>query len=403
MRFLRIDWGEHHHDLCLLDHDGRVLAAGRIADGLAGAGELHALVAAHAQDPAQVAVGIETDRGLLVGALLAAGYQVYAVNPQVVSHYRSRHGSSRAKSDRGDAKVLADLVRTRPAQPSPGGRRQPAGRGGQGAGPCAPEPDLEPAAACQRVAQRAPGLLPGALSALGAQLAEPEALAVLALAPTPEQGRRLTRAAVRRALVGAGRRRNLQARVVAVHAALAAPQLAAPAPVEAAYREVVGALVAMLRCLNEQVTILEQQLAARFAAHPDATILRSQPGLGLVLGARVLGEFGDAPHRYATARGRKAFAGTAPVTRSSGLRTVVVARAACNQRLVDACYLWAFAALTASPGARRCYDAHRARGATHHQALRALGNRLVGILHGCLARQVTYQEQIAWPTAQPAA
>jgi transposase len=99
--------------ICLLDQDGRVLAARRIGDGLAGVGELHALVAAHVQDPAQVAVGIETDRGLLVGALLAAGYQVYAVNPQVVSHYyRSRHGSSRAKSDRGDAKVLADLVRT---------------------------------------------------------------------------------------------------------------------------------------------------------------------------------------------------------------------------------------------------------------------------------------------------
>jgi len=69
----------------------------------------------------------------------------------------------------------------------------------------------------------------------------------------------------------------------------------------------------------------------------------------VVLGARVLGEFGDASHRYASAKGRKAFAGTAPVTRSSGLRTVVVARAACNQRLVDACYLWAFAPLTASP------------------------------------------------------
>jgi len=84
----------------------------------------------------------------------------------------------------------------------------------------------------------------------------------------------------------------------------------------------------------------------------------------------------------------QAFAGTAPVTRSSGLRTVVVARAACNQRLVDACYLWAFAALTASPGTRRCYDAYRVRGATHHQALRTLGNRLVGILHGCLAHRV---------------
>jgi hypothetical protein len=112
MLFLGVDWGERHHDLCLLDQDGSVLAARRIGDGLAGMEELHGLVAAYAEQPAQVAVGIETDRGLLVGALVAAGYQVYAVNPQVVSRYRDRHGSSRAKSDRGDAKVLADLVRT---------------------------------------------------------------------------------------------------------------------------------------------------------------------------------------------------------------------------------------------------------------------------------------------------
>jgi transposase len=161
--------------------------------------------------------------------------------------------------------------------------------------------------------------------------------------------------------------------------------------------------VAVLCCLNDQVASLEQQVAARFADHQDAAIIRSLPGLGVVLGARVLGEFGDDPARYQTAKGRKAFAGTAPVTRSSGLRTVVVARAACNQRLVDACYLWAFAALTASAGVRRCYDAHRARGATHHQALRALGNRLVGILHGCLARRMAYQEQVAWPAVEPAA
>jgi transposase len=146
----------------------------------------------------------------------------------------------------------------------------------------------------------------GRLVALGAQLAEPEALAVLELAPTPELGRQLTRAAVRRALIQAGRRRNLQARVVAVHDALTAPQLAAPEPVAAAYRQVTGALVAVLGCLNEQVAVLEQQLAARFAAHPDAVIVRSLPGLGVVLGARVLGEFGDDPGRYATAKGRKA-------------------------------------------------------------------------------------------------
>jgi transposase len=403
MRFLGIDWGERHHDLCLLSQDGAVLAVRRITDGLAGVEEPHVLMAAHAEAPTQVAVGIETDRGLLVGALLAAGYQVYAVNPQAVSRYRGRHGTSRAKSDRSDAKVLADLVRT-----DRHNHRQVAG-------------DSPLAEAVKVLARAHQNLIwsrqrhvnalrsalrefyPGALAALGAQLADPEALAVLALAPTPEQGRQLTRAAIRQALVGAGRRRNLQTRVVAVHEALAVPQLAAPEPVEAAYREVVGALVALLRCLNQQVAALEQQLSARFAAHPDAVILRSQPGLGVVLGARVLGEFGDDPARYATAKGRKAFAGTAPVTRSSGLRTVVVARAACNQRLVDACYLWAFAALSASPGARRCYDAHRARGATHHQALRALGNRLVGILHGCLARRVAYQEQVAWPAAEPAA
>jgi hypothetical protein len=149
---------------------------------------------------------------------------------------------------------------------------------------------------------------PGALAALGAQLAEPVALAVLELAPTPELGRQLIRAAVRRALLQAGRRRNLQARVVAIHDALAAPQLAAPEPVQDAYRQVVGALVAALGNLNRQVAALEDQLAARFAAHPDAEIVRSQPGLGVVLGARVLAEFGDDPHRYATAKGRKAFA-----------------------------------------------------------------------------------------------
>jgi Transposase len=285
--FVGVDWGEAQHDLCLLDGDGQVLATRRIADGLAGVRELHTLIAAREQDPAHVAVGIETDRGLLVGTLVAAGYQVYAVNPQVVGRYRGRHRVARAKSDRGDAKVLADLVRT-----DRHNHRQVAGD----------SPLVEAVKVLARAhqsliwaRQRHVNALrsalrefyPGALATLGAQLAEPAALALLELAPTPEQGRQLTRAAVRRALVGAGRRRNLQARVVAVHDALAAPQLGAPALVVAAYREVVGALVAMLGCCNQQVAALaalEEQLAAQFAAHPDAAILRSQPGLGVVLG-----------------------------------------------------------------------------------------------------------------------
>src|SRR3990170_3441647 len=118
----------------------------------------------------------------------------------------------------------------------------------------------------------------------------------------------------------------------------------------------------------------------------------------MTLSARVLAEFGDDPNRYVDAKSRKNYAGTSPITRASGTRRVVLARYARNRRLSDACYLWAFAALTASPGARAFYDQRRAGGDTHHQALRALANRLVGILHGCLRHHTPYDEQTAWPT-----
>jgi transposase len=137
-----------------------------------------------------------------------------------------------------------------------------------------------------------------------------------------------------------------------------------------------------------------------FGRHPDAEIYLSQPGLGPVLGARVLAEFGDDPHRYADARARKNYSGMSPITRASGKKSVVLARYARNRRLGDALYGQAFAALNASPGARNYYAARRARGATHHQALRALGNRLVGILHGCLRHHTRYDESTAWSAAK---
>jgi len=173
--------------------------------------------------------------------------------------------------------------------------------------------------------------------------------------------------------------------------------LDAPAALAGAYGQVVTASVAVLGALNAQVIALQEALGAALSCHRQAPILRSQPGLGVVLAARLLGEFGDDPHRYQTAKGRKAYAGTAPITRASGTRTVVAARVARNDRLANACTLWAFAALNASPGARRCYDRRRAVGNSHQQALRALANRLVGVLHGCLVNQVAYDEAVAWP------
>ena len=155
--------------------------------------------------------------------------------------------------------------------------------------------------------------------------------------------------------------------------------------------------------MNTQVATLEAELAARFAGHPDADIVRSQPGLGTLVGSRLLGEFGDDHQRFANAKARKRYAGTAPVTVASGKKIIVRARMASNRHLADACYWWAFCALSHSPGARALYDTRRAKGDSHDQALRALGNRLVGILHGCLRTRTPYDETLAWPNNTPTA
>jgi len=397
--FVGIDWAEAHHDVCVLDHEGGVLIKGRVPDGVEGVSRLHAMVSEHAQEPGEVIVGIEIDRGLLVAALVGAGYHVYAVNPFAVSRYRDRHASSRAKSDPGDAKVLADLVRT--------DRRNHREISA----------DTDLAEAIKILARTHQSLVwsrqrqlnqlrstlrefyPGALQAFGRDLASPEACTILAIASTPERGRRLTPAQISRSLRVSGRKRRLTQRATEIREALRASQLELPSVLAEAYGEAVRSLVALIDGLRQQIDRLEQELAARFEGHPDAEILRSLPGLGLVLGARVLAEFGDDPTRYADARARRCYAGSAPITRASGMRRVVLARVARNRRLADACYLWAFSALSASPGARAYYDARRARGATHHQALRALANRLVGVLHGCLKNRQLYGEDVAWPTA----
>ncbi len=138
-------------------------------------------------------------------------------------------------------------------------------------------------------------------------------------------------------------------------------------------------------------------MRAHFSQHPDAEIISSQPGLGPILGARVLAEFGDDPHRYASSKARKNYAATSPITRQSGKRKTVMARYVHNDRLRDALDGQAFAALTASAGARAYYDRQRARGLSHRPALRQLANRLVGILHGCLKTRMLYDEATAWP------
>jgi len=404
--FVGDDWAEAHHDIELVDVSGRVLVRRRLPEGVEGITALHALVGDHLGDedePEQVVVGIETDRGPWVQALLAAGYTVYAVNPLQAARYRQRHGTSGAKSDPGDAHVLAELVRTDRDH-----HRPVAG-------------DSELAEGVKVLArshqsliwsrQRQANLLrstlrefyPAALHAFSTDLTSRDALAVLTAAPTPEQGRQLSTGELEQTLRAAGRQRNLAARAAAIQAALETEHLTAQPLVALAYGATVSALAAVLRELNRQIERLGAEVQASFGRHPDAEIYLSQPGLGTVLGARVLAEFGDDADRYSDAKARKNYSGMSPITRASGTRRVVLARYARNRRLADALYLQAFSALTSSPGARGYYDSHRARGATHHQALRALANRLVGILHGCLRHHTTYNEATAWPQPDTAA
>jgi transposase len=402
MIFVGDDWAEEHHDVYLMDESGKRLASRRLPEGLAGISQLHELIAGHADEPEQVVVGIETDRGLWVGALIAAGYQLFAVNPLAVARYRDRHHVSGAKSDASDAKLLADLVRT-----DRHNHRSIAG-------------DSADAEAIKVLARAHQSLIwertrhtnrlrnalreyyPAALAAFD-DLAHGDALGVLDRAPTPAQGAHLPLTAIQSALKRGGRQRNIAARAREIKAALRTEQLAAPAPLAAAFAATTRAAVGIIGELNRQISELETSLATHFEEHPDADIYRSLPGLGVVLGARVLGEFGDDPNRYTDAKSRRNYAGTSPLTVASGKKRAVLARHVRNRRLYDAVDQWAFCALSYSPGARTLYDQHRAANHTHHQALRALGNRLVGILHGCLRHHAPYNEHTAWAHRTPAA
>ena len=395
--FVGDDWAEDHHDVELMDEAGRVLARKRLPEGVAGMARLHALIGQQLGDDgddAEVVIGTETDRGPWVAALVASGYTVYGVNPLQASRYRERHGVSGAKSDTGDAHMLADMVRTDSHQLRVVAGDSPDAGAVKVAARMHKTLIWERTRQVQRLRYQLLGYFPGALEAFD-DLDAPDALELLGKAPDPARAARLTRAQVSAALKRA-RRRDIPGKATAILAALRSEQLGQPPAVAAAYAVTVRALIALITVLNEQVKVLEEQVGAHFGRHPDAEIYLSQPGIGLVLGARVLGELGDGPARYRDGKARRNYAATSPLTRASGKKKVVAARFIRNQRLTDALMAQALSALTASPGARALYDAERARGTEHNPALRKLANRLVGILHGCLKTRTLYNEDTAW-------
>jgi Transposase/Transposase IS116/IS110/IS902 family len=391
------DWAEDHHDVEVMDQAGKVLARRRLPEGPGGFASLHELIGGLLPDDgadAEVVIGIETDRGPWVAALIAAGYTVFPVNPLQASRYRERHGVSGAKSDRGDAHVLADMVRTDSHQLRPAAGDTPEAGAVKVIARTHKTLIWERTRAVQRLRHQLLEYFPAALEAFG-DLDAPDALELLARAPDPGRARQLTRAQVA-AVLKRARRRDIAGKTDAILVALRGKQLGQPDVLTAAYAATARSLIAVISVLNEQIKILQGQVEENFGRHPDAEVYRSQPGMGAILGARVLAEFGDDPHRYADGKARRNYAGTSPITRASGKKKVVAARFIRNDRLADALNAQAFTALNASPGARAYYDQLRGRGIAHNDALRRLASRLVGILHGCLKTRTLYNETAAW-------
>ena len=299
-----------------------------------------------------------------------------------------------SKSDAGDAHVLADMVRTDSHQLREAAGDSPDVAGIKVLARTHKTMIWERTREVQRLRHQLLEYFPAALEAFG-DLDAPDALELLAKAPDPGRARKLTRAQVSAAMKRA-RRRDIPGKATAVLAELRSEQLAQPPVLAAAYAATARSLIAVITALNEQIKTLQGQVEEHFGRHPDAEIIMSQPGMGAILGARVLAEFGDGPGRYRDGKARRNYAGTSPITRASGKRKVVVARFVHNDRLVDALNAQAFSALSASPGARAFYDEQRAAGRGHNDALRRLANRLVGILHGCLKTRTIYDEDTAW-------
>jgi transposase len=393
-----------HHDIALADRDGKLLARRRISDDAAGLASLLALLAEHGDIPEDpVPVAIETPRGLLTACLRATGRPVYPINPRAVARYRDRHSVSGRKSDHGDSFVLAGVLRTDmhahrplPADSELAQAIAVLARAQQDA-------VWDRTTAHNKLRSHLREYFPGFLAAFADArdgILRPEARTILAAAPTPAAAGRLTLAQLRALLRKAGRQRGIDKEAQRLRETFHAGQMRQLPLVEQAMGRQALALLGQLDAACTAAADLEHAAAESFNLHPDAGIITSFPGLGPLAGARVLAEIGDDRSRFQDAKGLKAYAGAAPITRASGKTRSVTHRKIKNNRLAAAGYTWAFSALTASPGARAHYDRRRDTGDGHPAAQRNLFGRLLGCLHKCLATGQHYNENTAFPDTQ---
>jgi transposase len=393
--FVGIDWAAETHEVCVLDREGRVCERQQVKHSAIGLQAfVEALLARAAGDPATVAIGIEVPRGALVELLVERGFVVYAINPKQLDRFRDRFTAAGAKDDRRDALVIGDSLRTDPQ----------AFRRVRLDHPLVIQIrewsrlDTDLGDDLMRLTNQlrdlvyriAPGLL-----ALCPAADEPWFWALLRAAPTPAAQQHLSVRRLDRLLRGC-RVRRLEATQLR-EVVQQPPVYTAPGVVEAvaAHVQVLLPRIELLATQRRDAARRLEQLLDDLEAeespagdqreHPDVAIVRSMPGIGTRVAARMLAEASQplVDRAYHVVR---ASMGVAPVTKQSGRRRIVQMRYACNPRLREAAYHWARVGMQKDPASRAYYATLRARGHTHGRALRSVADRLLRVLMTLLTR-----------------
>jgi transposase len=384
--FIGIDWAAKTHAVCVLDASGKQVAAYTVEHTAVGfTGLIRRL--AKLGDPAVAPVAIERPDGRLVDALLAAGYPVVPVKPNAIKTWREGEVISGAKSDPGDAHVIAEYLRLRAHHLRAATPLTEHTTALRTVSRTRSELIEARVAATNQLSALLEGLWPGAKE-IFADLSSAISLAFLRRYPTPQHAVTLGEKRMAAFLTKhgySGRRTPAQL----LDRLRTAPAGTTNPAVGEALRDAVAAMVAVLTALTSAIRDLDRSVAAHLHEHPDGEIFTSLPRAGLVNAAQIRAELAE-PGAYTGPEAISALAGLVPVTRASGRHRAVSFRWACNKRLRVAITTFADNSRHASPWAADIYNRARDSGKDHPHAVRILARAWVRIIWRCWTDQQPY-------------
>lgn len=390
--FVGIDWASADHAVCVLDQSGRQLAAFTTEHTAEGIAALVRRLSKLVTDPADAPIAIERPNGRLVDLLLEAGHPVIPVSPNAIKTWREGEVLSGAKSDAGDARVIAEYLRLRMHRLAP-------------VTPYSPQTNAlriavrtrdDVVALRVRVSNQLRALLdahwPGAATVF-ADLASPIALAFLLAYPTPNSAARLAEKRIAAFLTRNGYSGRRPAAQVLARLRSAPPGTTDPT-VSEALRESVVALVGIVQAVNTAEKTLGRDITRQMQTHPDGAIFTSLPRSGQINAAQMLAEWGDARQAYDSPDAVAALAGLSPVTNASGKHHAVHFRWACNKRFRVAMTTFADNSRHSSDWAADIYTRARARGHDHPHAIRVLARAWTRVIYRCWQTHTPYDPNL---------